>query len=213
MGDALDHRDEIGGIGILRRRLPRRTVTHDAAALLSSDDGERGCSRMRAALGAARHMHGNAVARKRHMARKLRSECARRDQAMRAERRSRAGGDAAARIGGLGDETKAVCRLLCRPGPNCAERPKEKSSARRRPCPKSAVGLGDPGKLYESAGLRVTKGKTESEREVSAAEGMAAHGIRARGFPVHSARRLSPYDRLRQIGRASLGSARGNGLQ
>ena len=146
-GDAVEQGGEIGGIGVFRRLVARRAVANDAAALLGADDGEGGGFRMGAALGAARDVHGNAVAGKGHMARDLGGKRARRDQAMRAGGRARTGGDAAARIGGVRDEAKALRGTCVAAASACAERSEQKRAAWRRPHPSRAIGLGDPGKL------------------------------------------------------------------
>jgi hypothetical protein len=95
-GDAGEQSFEIGGIGAGYRRIARRAVADDAAALLRADDSERGGLRVRAAFDATGDVERNAVAGERHMVYDLGGKRARSNQAMRASGGARAGGDAAA---------------------------------------------------------------------------------------------------------------------
>src|SRR4030067_713698 len=82
----------------------------------------------------------------------------------------RAGGEAAARMGGLGNETETSCRLLCCRSICLAERPEQERTAGRRPGPVRAIGLRHPGKLCQRFGLGMTEGKPGTQSGHSAPE-------------------------------------------
>src|SRR3990170_7477896 len=107
--DAAEFSEEIDGVSIGRWRVLRRSVADDATALLGADNGQRSRRGMSAAFGATRDVNGDSVAGKRHVARNLGRKRAGCDQSVRAKRRPRTGGDAAARIGWLRNETETSC--------------------------------------------------------------------------------------------------------
>ena len=132
---------------------------------------------MSAAFGATRDVNGDSVAGKRHVARNLGRKRAGCDQSVRAKRRPRTGGDAAARIGWLRNETETSCRLLCCRSICLAERPEQESAAERRPGPVCAARLRHPGKLCQRFGLGMTEGKPDTESEHSVLERMTPDGV------------------------------------
>ena len=135
---------------------------------------------MRAAFGAARDVHGEALAGKRHVARDLGRERARRDQTARASRRARTGDDAAARVVGVGNEAEPV-RLAHRGNRiRLAERPEQQSAVRRRPRPARALRHGDLGKLLQGAGLGMAEGKPNAESARAVFERMQPDRLSAR---------------------------------
>ena len=135
---------------------------------------------MRAAFGAARDMHGETLAGKRHLTRDLGRQRARRDQTARASRRARTGDDAAAWVGGVGNEAEPV-RLAYRGNRiRLAERPEQQSAVRRRPRPARTLRHGDLGKLLQGAGLGVAEGEANAESARASFQRMQPDRLRAR---------------------------------
>jgi hypothetical protein len=164
-GEAVEQGGEIGGIGVFRRLIARRAVANDAAALPGADDGQGRRPWMGAALGAARDVYGDAISREGNVARELGGKGAGSDQAMRAKRRPRAGGDAAARIGSVRDEAEALGRNTRCLGLTHAERSEQERAVGRGPHPICAIRLGDAGKRDERVSVSVTECKPETECE------------------------------------------------
>src|SRR5262245_30112929 len=143
---------------------------------------------MGAAFGAARDMHGDAIAGEGNVPRNLGGKGAGCDQAMRAKRRPRTGGDAAAWIGGFGNKVEALGRNPRCHGTASAERPEQKHAVRRGPHPTCAILLGDAGERDERVSVSVTESKPEPKREGIFFERMPAHRTGALGLPGPGAR-------------------------
>src|SRR5260370_10706263 len=156
-------------------------INNETAAVSTAHDREPGRARMRAALGATRHVNRQrAVEEESGCAADQRSKRARRNFRRRANRGTRASHDIAARIVGTRDEAEAFRtsgKLWGGIGRETDDEERASWSGAQTACPGAPGGFDQ---AVERLRIRVPEGKTDAEPEASVRRRMDADGLRCR---------------------------------